>query len=389
MNLRAVLCPTLTAFLLSGCVLAISDGDFNDAKRDRDRNWDRNTHTSQNPRNLRVNNNLIQTDTGWETNTPLADFLDLTLIETGRWSGDDKPDTPRVVDQASMIDKLSDYDVIFVGENHGHTANHALQMKILSGLYAKNTKLTLSMEQFERDVQGVMDQYLAGEIGESVLKKAGRAWPHYAQSYRPLVEFAKANKLAVIAAEAPTSIVRCVGMEGPAFLNRLTGEPRTWVAKDLNLFDGPYKDKFMGFLKGSSHGSAPKGREAAAETATKNMNRFAGQVIRDDTMAESIANHILKNTGTQIMHIDGHFHSAAYLGTVERLKLRMPHLKIAVLQPIMVTDISNPSFTNADLNEGAYLALMHPTPKMFVKRDNMMAFMRETGSKMANRKCEY
>jgi uncharacterized iron-regulated protein len=382
---RPALIPVLSAFMLSGCVLAISDGDYDSNKR-RYQNADE--YKGESYRNNH-DGGLSKTDEGWATGKPLADFLDMTLIETGRWSIDDKPDSPRIVNLDDMVNTLADYDVIFVGENHGHAANHALQMKIFSGLYAKNTNLTLSMEQFERDVQGVVDQYLAGEIGESVLKKDGRAWPHYAQSYRPLVEFAKSNKLSVIAAEAPTSIVRCVGLEGPAFLDRLKGEPRTWAARELNMFDGAYKDKFMSFLSGSSHGAPPKSKEASAKAETKNMRSFAGQVIRDDTMAESIADHIKANPRTQVMHIDGHFHSAGYLGTVERLKLRMPELKIAVVQPITVEDTKNPSFTKADLNEGAYLALIHPTPKMFVKRENMMAFMRETGKKMTNRKCEY
>ena len=46
----------------------------------------------------------------------------------------------------------------------------------------------LSMEQFARDKQAVLKQYLAGEIGEQTLMDQGEAWPNYASDYRPLVE---------------------------------------------------------------------------------------------------------------------------------------------------------------------------------------------------------
>ena len=61
-----------------------------------------------------------------------------------------------------------------------------------------------------------------------------------------MIEFAKAHNLPVIAANAPGMAVRCVGMNGPAFLDTIAGEKRGWVAQELHLQDGPYKDKFYG-----------------------------------------------------------------------------------------------------------------------------------------------
>src|SRR6185437_372239 len=106
------------------------------------------------------------------------------------------------VDQAA--DLLKDYDVIFLGEWHDHPGNHLAEMALFRAIHQRAPRVALSMEQFERDVQPVLDDYMAGRIGEENLMSRGRAWSNYAESYRPLVEYAKENGLHVIAAEAPT-----------------------------------------------------------------------------------------------------------------------------------------------------------------------------------------
>jgi uncharacterized iron-regulated protein len=310
-------------------------------------------------------------------------FSDFILIETQM--GDV---APRIVDLDRVIDDLSQYDAVFVGEAHGHSTNHYVQSKLFAGLYGKNNDIALSMEQFERNAQPIVDQYLAGEIGEETLKHDGKAWDHYSQSYRPMVEFAKQKGLAVIASEVPGNMVSCVGEEGPAFLDRLEGEPRNWIAKELHLQDGPYKDKYYAFLEQTA-GHRVEGDLTEEEKAEKRFFRFAAQVSRDDTMAESIAMHMDANPGRRVMHIDGSFHSAALLGTVERLKIYKPEVTVANVHPILVEDPENPSFDASLVGEGQYLLLMYPVPKQFVKMENISAFIKRTKSKIDENRCGY
>ncbi|NMU84680.1 ChaN family lipoprotein, partial [Vibrio parahaemolyticus] len=74
--------------------------------------------------------------------------------------------------------------------------------------------------------QPVVDAYLRGEIGEQYLMKQANAWPNYESDYRPLVEFAKQKNLPVIAANAPKSIVRCIGRQGLDYINKLDDDQR-------------------------------------------------------------------------------------------------------------------------------------------------------------------
>jgi len=324
----------------------------------------------------------------YRLSAPLTDFLDYRLVLTGAdGPGQAGGFDPEVITLDRAMAVLADYDVVFVGEAHGHAGNHALQMDIFRRMHAQSPELSLSMEQFERDTQAVLDAYLAGEIGEAPLRSDARAWDHYRQSYRPLVEFAKLNALPVIAAEVPTSIVRCIGDMGPEVLNELSPEERSWAARELHLDESAYRDKFLGFLRSSmSHGGPPADEDAPP--TEQNLRSYAAQVSRDDTMAESIALHLEEHPGRRVMHITGSFHSEGFLGTVERLQMRRPDLRIAVVSPVLVDDPDAPAFDRVELGAGTILALLHPTPPDWVDQERMMDFMRSTAGAIRRSACE-
>ena len=119
------------------------------------------------------------------------------------------------------------------------------------------------------------------------------------------------------------------------------------------------------------------------------MRSFAAQVTRDDTMAESIANHLGDYPERKVVHLDGHFHSESHLGTVERLKIRMPELKVAVINPVEVADNDAPAWTEEDRTSGDYLLLVQELPDAFVKEENELEFQRELMGKRSGNNCEY
>ena len=309
----------------------------------------------------------------------LQDFYDFRLISTDSSGG------PKVVSVDRAADMLADYDVVFIGESHRHPAHHLAEMSIFRALYERNPNLTLSLEQFERDVQPVLDDFLAGKIGEQTLRDEGRAWDNYPTSYRPLVEFSKARGLPVIASEVPVWVVRCVGRLGPEALDKLTPEQRTWAAAELNLQDGPYKDKYLSFLGGSgSHGGPKTESEGPSEAQ---LRSFAAQVTRDDTMAESIFMHLTENPGRKVVHMNGSFHSESFLGTVERLALRAPDLKLAVVNPVEAASFDDMRVTKDDLTTGTLLLMAPAVPKDYVSQEEMIAQIRKVMSQRSSLSC--
>ena len=314
---------------------------------------------------------------------PMENFYDVAWIRSADGA---------VLTLEQVADELSTFDVVFFGEYHSHSGNHLAQMQMFEALHKRFADMSLSLEQFERDTQPLVDQYLAGEIGEKVLEKDARAWDNYKESYRPLVEYAVANKLPVIAANAPKSIVICVGKKGPEIIDKIPEPDRGWIAAELHVEEGAYLDKYIAVMGGSSHARGP-GDDAETELSPMMramvMKSFAAQVTRDDTMAESIAMHLQSNPGRKVLHLNGYFHSASHLGTVERLTKRMPDLKIAVINPVAVEDNSTPAWTEEDAGTGDYLLLVQGPPVMFVSEERELEFQREIMSKRAGNECEY
>lgn len=306
---------------------------------------------------------------------PLPDLTSFALVQAGP--------APTAVPLEAAAEILATYDVVFVGEIHLHPGNHIAQMSLFRGIHGQAGNVTLSMEQFERDTQPILDDYLAGRIGESILTDRARAWGNYAASYRPLVEYAKEHGLPVIAANAPAQLIRCVGREGPSFLARIKPEQRALAAADIDLTDGAYKAKFMAFAGGDAgHGDAagPGANEQA-------LRSFAAQVTRDETMAESIAAHLARNPGRKVVHLTGHFHSDSFLGTVERLKRRLPHLRIAVVAPVAIETPERPKLSAEELARGTLILALRPLPGPYASKEEVRAAISRQRSARAATAC--
>jgi uncharacterized iron-regulated protein len=325
---------------------------------------------------------LRQTDGGYQLDRSFQDFYDTAFVLTGGGKT-----APRVADLAQVADTLSGYDVVFYGERHGHPGVHLQQMKLLRALVERNPRWVLSFEQFERDVQGTVDEYVARRIGETTLIDKGRAWNNYAASYRPLLLFARDHQLPVVAAEAPGWAISCVGQWGPAILDRFTPLERTWVADEVHIAPGAYEDKFMAFLGTSAaHGGGTAG---TPESVAKAQRSFAAQVARDDTMAESIQRALRQHPGYKVLHLTGNFHSSAFLGTVERLRMLDPTLKVAVIEPVDVEDPAAPAFGADRLSDGTVLQLIYPNPDSFAEGEDTSASMTNMAHAHQMNRCKY
>jgi len=274
-----------------------------------------------------------------------------------------------------LVQELLSSDVIFIGEVHSHSASHYLQIQLLASLYQNNPQLILSMEQFERDKQAVLDAYLGHQIGEQTLITEGQAWPNYASDYRPLVEFAKAHGIPVIAANAPIALVRCIAQKGPEIADELPEQQRAYLADDLTQFSDAYQAKFRQFMTGAGdwhgHPKTTTKRHAThghGETSHKPSNSFYAQLARDNTMAESIARALDAHPNHQLIAINGAFHSDGRLGTVDALKRLKPKMNIKVVSPYEQAEAA-PDLTAA-VQQGDYLYTIQPMPERYVQKEN-------------------
>lgn len=264
----------------------------------------------------------------------------------------------------ALPQELLDANVVLIGEWHTHSAIHRFQTDFLKARQNADSNIALSMEQFTREHQDTLNQYLNGEIGEQVLISKAAAWPNYESDYRALVEFAKANDLDVIAANAPKPFVQCIGRKGLPYLDQLSSEQRDWVATEVNIGDSPYKEKFMA----SMHHGTPEQTE----------KQFAAQVTWDETMAESIVDYLATNPGKQVIHVAGKFHTEGGLGTAASISRRNPDLKVAIITPVEALSSDSSDYQ---------LQVLSP-PVRFVQKENRMKAYKHLSKRSSDLQCD-
>lgn len=231
-------------------------------------------------------------------------------------------------------------DVVFFGEFHDDAEAHRAESELLAAIGRLGRPVVVSLEMFERDVQAVLDDYLAGRISEREFLAASRPWNRYDTDYRALVELARANGWPVVASNVPRPLAAAVGRRGLDALDSLTSAERTHAAREIVCPDDEYRERFLATMRG--HGP---GGEAGDSLPTAMAERFyLAQCVKDETMAEAIVD-ARRRAGPDaiVAHFNGAFHSDFGLGTVDRVRRREPGWDLLVLSAIRVPEPSTAS----------------------------------------------
>lgn len=259
----------------------------------------------------------------------------------------------------AMIQASLAADVLFIGESHGDPVAREMELDLLKTLHKKmtsvsapslNKTITLALEFFEKDVQVSLDEYLKGQITEKHFTESARAWPNYQKDYRDLIEYAKENKMNVIAANAPRRYVNMVSRQGRDSLDALSDNAKTWLPP---LPYGKASDAYMEKLdqlnktinekmKAGKKNAAPIKKIAddkAKVPDPKKMRQSAkppfidhnAQSLWDASMAWSISESLKQSTNAFVININGNFHSENRLGIPEHLLHYHPEAKIVVV----------------------------------------------------------
>ncbi|MAB89149.1 MAG: hypothetical protein CMJ90_06795 [Planctomycetes bacterium] len=249
-----------------------------------------------------------------------------------------------------LVNDLAARDVVFLGEEHDNTAGHQMQLQILRALHKKRPDLVVSMEMFERDVQGVLDDYLRGRIAEEAFLEHCRPWGNYKKHYRAIVEYAKANGLDVIAANAPRRSARKVAQGG--------GDLTAYVARKTSAVKDQYWELFKDAMK-----------EHPGEITEQGLTRmYEAQCMKDDTMAESIADYLQGRPHRKplVVHLCGKFHSDYGLGTVVRLLHRRPLATVGVVTMVAAEEVEKQDLED-HADKGHFVLVVKAEPKPAAK----------------------
>jgi uncharacterized iron-regulated protein len=231
------------------------------------------------------------------------------------------------------LNQIQQHDVIYLGENHDSPAIHQQQLEIITQLQDNLAKadsvkkLAIALEMFQRPFQPMLDRYLAGIITEDQLRKQTEydtRWGFDWEFYAPILRFAKAQQIPLIALNTPAEITQKVAESG---IISLVGSDFRYIPllQDIKLDNTLYRQRLTEIYQ--QHAKEGQGNSTDAD------NFFAAQVLWDETMAEAIALHYQKHPDTQIVVIVGKAHVMYDYAIPNRVNRR----------------ISNPNFTQTTL----------------------------------------
>ena len=225
-----------------------------------------------------------------------------------------------------MLKQIEDADIVLFGELHDNPISHWLELELTKDLFAsKGENLVLGAEMFERDNQLILDEYMSGEISQRNFEDEARLWPNYKTDYKPLVEFAKENKIRFAATNIPRRYASLVNSKGFEGLEELSDDAK----KFLPPFPVAY-DSTLNCYASMMH------MEGMGAHVTPNFPK--AQAIKDATMSY----FMLQNwtPGKQVLHYHGAYHSANFESLYWYLKHQNPDLKIVTITSVQQKDIS-------------------------------------------------
>lgn len=246
----------------------------------------------------------------------------------------------KAVKYEKMIKDLATADIIFFGELHTDPIAHWLQYELSEDLFEqKNGNLIFGAEMFEADNQLLLDEYLSGFYLSKKFEAEAKLWGNYSTDYKPLIEFAKKNKLKYIATNIPRRYASMIHKEGFEALKKLSPQARALVSPDLEKLYDPNVKCYADMLNMKGMG------------AHVNENFPKAQAAKDATMAY----FILKNRekGKLFIHFDGAYHSDNYEGIVWWINKLQPGLNIKTISTVYQKNIEK--LDEENINRANYI----------------------------------
>lgn len=225
-------------------------------------------------------------------------------------------------DFPALMAKLAANRVVFVGETHDRYGHHLNQLAILQALQQHNPNLAIGVEWFQQPFQSVLNDYLTGNISESEMLNRSEYYGRWGYDYRllrPIMAFAKAKHLPVIALNAPVELTRKVSQGG---LEALTPAERAQLPPVIHPPEAAYR-----------------ARLEKAFAAHPQDNRQFGhfllvQRIWDETMAQNIAHYLQAHPQHPMVVFAGTGHISHGAGVPQDLARQVPGVTVATVASV-------------------------------------------------------
>ncbi len=237
-----------------------------------------------------------------------------------------EPAGPRAEAPDRVFARLAQAQAVLLGETHSNPDHHRWQLGVIAGLYALRPSMVLGFEMFPRRIQPVLDQWVAGTITEAeFLSKSewDRVWGFDASLYMPIFQFARLNRIPMLALNVDRALVQRVSQAGWAAIAATDREgisdPMP-ASRDYLLWLYPTYREHQAQDPGSAPpeaGSAP----SDAQLTDPAFRRFVdGMLLWDRAMAQAIAERRSGSNPPLVVGLIGTGHLRSGYGVPAQLK---------------------------------------------------------------------
>jgi uncharacterized iron-regulated protein len=236
---------------------------------------------------------------------------DSVCAPVGEWSlpGGGRIAAPEILGRAAHA------QVALLGESHDNADHHRWELQTVAALAVLRPKLVLGFEMFPRRVQGALDRWVAGELTEEEFLKDSdwsRVWGYDPAFYLPLFQFARLNRVPMVALNVERDFVRMVGSNG---LAAVPPEKREGVSAPVAA-SAAYLDRLF-----ASYTQHPDKQDTApARTDPAFHNFVEAQLIWDRAMAQALADAAARAPDALIVGVMGSQHIAHGDGVPHQLQ---------------------------------------------------------------------
>ncbi len=243
----------------------------------------------------------------------------------GGWSAIDLTALPTL---DAIIPRLVQKQVVYAGENHDDYATHLVQLELLKRLHAAHPDLALGVEYFQQPFQSVLDRFVAGEIDQNELLLQSEyfdRWSYDWRLYQPIFEYARAQRIPIIALNVASELHNQVAAGGIAALS----EAERAGLPEIDRSDSAYREQLQTIFQ-QHPGAEQKSFDAFYEA----------QLLWDEGMAQRVAQWLTAHPTGHMLVLAGTGHLQFRAGIPNRVARRVA-LDDAVVLSGAVSEISS------------------------------------------------
>ena len=209
------------------------------------------------------------------------------------------------VDTTQILTRAAGAQVTLLGENHDDPDHHRWELQTVAALAALHPKLVLGFEMFPRRVQTVLDRWVAGDLNESAFLKLSdwsQVWGTDATFYLPLFQFARINRIPIVALNVERSFTRTVNKKGLAAVPK---DKREGVSEPAAASEAYLARLFEVY---SRHPFEKNSTPARSDPAFHHF--VEAQLVWDRAMAQALAGAAARHPDALVVGVMGSRHIA-------------------------------------------------------------------------------